>query len=81
MPVVAGTSAGQASPGDRVHTVQRGESLWSVDVAGRGAHERTRHFEGRFGRIRMVKRAPGGSLWIGTSNGGGRDRIVRIRFT
>jgi glucose/arabinose dehydrogenase len=59
----------------------RGESLWSVDVAGRGAHERTRHFEGRFGRIRMVKRAPGGSLWIGTSNGGGRDRIVRIRFT
>jgi glucose/arabinose dehydrogenase len=58
----------------------RGESLWSVDLAGRGARRRERHFEGRFGRIRMVKRAPDGSLWIGTSNGGGRDRIVRIRL-
>jgi glucose/arabinose dehydrogenase len=59
----------------------RGESLWSVVVTGPNAHERTRHFEGRFGRrIRMVKRAPGGSLWIGTSNGDGRDRIVRIRY-
>jgi glucose/arabinose dehydrogenase len=59
----------------------RGECLWSVDVTGRDAHERTRHFHGRFGRIRMVKRAPGGSLWIGTSNGGDRDRIVRIRLS
>lgn len=59
----------------------RGESLWSVDVAGRDSHQKVRYFQGRFGRIRMVKRAPGGSLWIGTSNGGGRDEIIRVRFT
>jgi glucose/arabinose dehydrogenase len=59
----------------------RGESLWSVDLAGRDAHRRVRYFEGRFGRIRMVERAPDGSLWIGTSNGGGQDRIIRIRLT
>lgn len=59
----------------------RGESLWSVDLTGPDARRRQRHFEGRFGRVRMVKRAPDGSLWIGTSNGGGQDRIVRIRLT
>ena len=57
-----------------------------VPVVGghRGPRTRTTRsgwFHGRFGRIRMVKRAPDGSLWIGTSNGGGRDRIVRVRLT
>lgn len=56
----------------------RGECLWSVDIGGAGAHTKTRHFHGTFGRIRMVKRHPDGSLWIGTSNGGGADKIVRI---
>jgi glucose/arabinose dehydrogenase len=37
-----------------------------------------RYFHTRFGRIRMVRLAPDGSLWIGTSNGGGNDRIVRL---
>jgi glucose/arabinose dehydrogenase len=58
----------------------RGECLWRVGLAGRVRHQKTRYFHGRFGRIRMVKRAPDGSLWIGTSNGGGADRIVRIRL-
>lgn len=56
----------------------RGESLWAVDIAGSGQRRRVRHFEGRFGRIRMVRRAPDDSLWIGTINGGGRDRIIRL---
>jgi hypothetical protein len=29
----------------------------------------------------MVKLAPDGSLWIGTSNGGGKDKVIRLRFT
>jgi glucose/arabinose dehydrogenase len=58
----------------------RGQCLWSVDIAGRGKGTKTRYFHRTFGRIRMVKRAPDGSLWIGTSNGGGRDKVVRIRF-
>jgi glucose/arabinose dehydrogenase len=56
----------------------RGQSLWSVDIVGTGLRTKRRFFQGRFGRIRMVKRAPDGSLWIGTSNGGGADRIIRV---
>jgi glucose/arabinose dehydrogenase len=57
-----------------------GECLWRVGLTGADAHQKTRFLHGRFGRIRMVKRAPDGSLWIGTSNGGGADLIVRIRL-
>ena len=56
----------------------RGESLWSVDLRGGHPRTKTRHFHGRFGRIRLVKRAPDRSLWIGTSNGDHQDRIVRV---
>ena len=37
--VVAGASTGKAAPGDRVHIVRRGESLWSIasDLLGDGA--------------------------------------------
>jgi glucose/arabinose dehydrogenase len=58
----------------------RGECLWSVDISDEHRHRKIRHFHQRFGRIRMVKRAPDNSLWIGTSNGDGQDRIVRIRL-
>lgn len=56
----------------------RGESLYSVDISGPGLRTRRRYFEGTFGRIRNVKRAPDRSLWITTSNGGGSDRVLRI---
>lgn len=58
----------------------RGQCLWSVVLSGPNAPRRTRHLHGRFGRIRMVKNAPDGSLWIGTSNGGDADMIVRLTF-
>ena len=57
----------------------RGECLWSVDIAGRNAGAKHRYFHGTYGRIRLVKRAPDGSLWIGTSNNqAGGDRILRV---
>lgn len=63
----------------------RGESLWSVVLNGPHRGERTRHFSGRFGRLRALSLAPDGSLWLGTSNRDGRgnpagsdDRILRI---
>ncbi len=46
----------------------RGECLWSVDIAGANLGTRRRYFTGSYGLIRLVKRAPDGSLWIGTSN-------------
>ncbi|QWZ07999.1 PQQ-dependent sugar dehydrogenase [Nocardioides panacis] len=58
----------------------RGECLWSVDIDGRGLRRKTRYFHGTFGRIRNVKRAPDGSLWLTTSNGGGTDKVLRVTF-
>ncbi len=34
--------------------------------------------QGRYGRLRAVTVAPGGALYVSTSNGGGTDRIVRV---
>jgi glucose/arabinose dehydrogenase len=58
----------------------RGQCLWGVDLAGKGAHTKVRYFYKKYGRIRLVKRAPDGSLWIGTSNGGNADKIVHVTF-
>jgi glucose/arabinose dehydrogenase len=62
-----------------------GESLYSVRLTGARRGTIQRHFRGRFGRIRTVRRAPDGSLWITTSNRDGRgspgrtdDRVIRI---
>jgi glucose/arabinose dehydrogenase len=71
-------SAVAVADGQAYVAALRGEALWQVDLRGSGIRRTVRHFHGRFGRIRMVKRAPDGSLWIGTSNGGGNDTIVRI---
>ncbi len=57
----------------------RGECLWSVDIEGGNRGVRRRYFKGTYGRIRLVKRAPDGALWIGTSNNNPRkDRILRV---
>ena len=50
-----------------------------MDIAGANLGTRRRYFKGSCGRIRLVKRAPDGSLWIGTSNNlPDNDRILRV---
>ena len=63
----------------------QGECLYSVTLHGDNAGRKRRHLAGRFGRVRQVKRAPDGSLWITTSNRDGRgspgsadDRVIRV---
>lgn len=54
-----------------------GESLYSVVLAGPKARTIRRHFNGTYGRIRTVAKAPDGSLWIATANGG-NDKVLRV---
>ena len=63
----------------------RGNRLWRISVADGRASDPVAFFEGRFGRLRTVVRAPDGSLWLTTSNRDGRgdpaaedDRILEV---
>ena len=64
----------------------RGERLWQVPLDGRGGTgEPVARYEGDFGRLRTVVRAPDGTLWMTTSNRDGRgdpadadDRVLRL---
>ena len=64
----------------------RGERLWRVPVGADGdLGTPVTRYQGEYGRLRPVERAPDGSLWVGTSNRDGRgspragdDRILRI---
>jgi glucose/arabinose dehydrogenase len=64
----------------------RGRRLWQVPLNGDGENDVAR-FEGEYGRLRTVERAPDGTLWLTTSNRDGRgnpadgdDRILRVRI-
>ena len=63
----------------------QGECVYAVRLGGPHAGRKTPYLQGRFGRIRTVRRAPDGSLWITTSNRDGRgnpsradDRVIRL---
>ncbi len=64
----------------------RGKRLWQVPVGPDGRAGRPiAHYEGEYGRLRAVVRAPDGALWLTTSNHDGRgtpaeedDRILVI---
>ncbi len=66
-----------------------GRRLWQVPLTASGGVGRpTAHLTGRYGRLRAVVAAPGGSLWVSTSNRDGRgdpksgdDRILVIPLT
>jgi glucose/arabinose dehydrogenase len=66
----------------------KGERLWQVPLHGTTVGQPRAWFRGRLGRIRTVVAAPGGGLWITTSNTDGRgdpkdgdDRIVAVELS
>ena len=67
----------------------RGERLWRIQIRdGRAVGTPRAFFSGDFGRLRTVARAPGGGLWLVTSEtdtrgspNPGDDRVLRLRLT
>jgi glucose/arabinose dehydrogenase len=53
----------------------RGTRLWTMRITGRTTSAPVAYFTGTYGRLRTVERAPGGGLWLTTSNGGDKDSI------
>ncbi len=53
-----------------------GERLWQIPLTRDGAAGTpVAHFTGVYGRLRAVTVAPGGGLWVGTSNRDGRGDV------
>ncbi len=64
--------------GDLFAAALRGERLWRIELDERGgATDKSPLLQGDYGRLRHVAPAPGGSLWLLTSNGAD-DRVLRI---
>jgi glucose/arabinose dehydrogenase len=66
----------------------RGARLWQVPLVGGVAGKPVARLTGEFGRLRTVAPAPGGGLWLTTSNRDGRgdptssdDRLLRLTLT
>jgi glucose/arabinose dehydrogenase len=85
-PTSEASPSGAAVAGGALYVAAlRGEAVWRVPLEGDAAGEPERLLDGRYGRMRTVVRAPGGGLWVATSNRDGRgsprdgdDRIVRV---
>ncbi|MDI2127591.1 PQQ-dependent sugar dehydrogenase [Yinghuangia seranimata] len=63
----------------------RGQRLWQVPIEGTKLGQPKAYFQGTYGRLRTVLPAPGGGLWVTTSNTDGRgdvhdgdDRVLRV---
>jgi glucose/arabinose dehydrogenase len=85
-PVADASPSGAAIVGGTLYVgALRGQRLWQIPMNGTSLGNPTAAFEGTYGRIRTVVRAPGGRLWITTSNRdgygsprGGDDRILSV---
>jgi glucose/arabinose dehydrogenase len=80
-PVSEASPSGMAIVGDVAYIgALRGQRLWQVPLHGTATGTPKPYLIGTFGRIRNVTAAPGGALWITTSNRDGRQ-LGRINPT
>lgn len=64
----------------------RGQRLYRAEISGSSLVNVQQYFVGTFGRLRTVEPAPGGDLWLTTTNTGDKDsvpnnsneRIIRV---
>jgi glucose/arabinose dehydrogenase len=73
-PVSAGSCSGITIVRDVVYVAcLRGSRMYRLVISGSSLGSAQTFFQGTFGRIRTVERAPDGGLWLTTSNGGDKD--------
>ncbi|MCE6994644.1 PQQ-dependent sugar dehydrogenase [Saccharothrix sp. S26] len=64
----------------------RGSRLYRLVISGTSVGSETTHFQGTYGRLRTVERAPDGSLWLTTSDdrdsvpNNSNSRILRVQL-
>ncbi|GGP63513.1 PQQ-dependent sugar dehydrogenase [Saccharothrix coeruleofusca] len=82
--------SGIAVAGDGLYVAAlRGTRMYRLQLDGAEVGAETVHFQGTYGRLRVVEPAPDGSLWLATSGGGDRDsvannstsRVLRVQLT
>ncbi|MDI2129351.1 PQQ-dependent sugar dehydrogenase [Yinghuangia seranimata] len=88
-PVAEASPSGIAIVDDVIYVASlRGTRLWQVPIRGTTLGPATAYLQNAYGRLRTVLPAPGGGLWLTTSNTDGRgtpkpgdDRILHLKTT
>jgi glucose/arabinose dehydrogenase len=75
-PVAAGSCSGLAIVRDAVYIAcERGTRMYREVISGDSLTGEQQYFVGTYGRLRTIEPAPGGGLWLTTSNYGDKDSI------
>ncbi|MGC5014173.1 PQQ-dependent sugar dehydrogenase [Streptosporangium sp. DT93] len=86
-PTAEGSCSGIAIVRDALYVAcQRGTRMYRAVISGSSLTSVQTYFNGTYGRLRTVEPAPGGGLWLTTSNTGDKDstpnnsneRILRV---
>ncbi len=76
-PTSEGSCSGIAIVRDVLYVAcERGTRLYRAVISGSSLTNLTAYFNGTYGRLRTVEPAPGGNLWLSTTNGGDKDSIA-----
>jgi glucose/arabinose dehydrogenase len=75
-PVAQGSCSGIAVVRDALYIAcQRGTRMYRSVISGDSLTGQQQYFVGTYGRLRTIEPAPGGGLWLTTTNSGDKDSI------
>lgn len=75
-PTAEGSCSGIAVVGNALYVAcARGQRLYRLEISGTSLVNPQQYFVGTYGRFRTVEPAPGGDLWLTTTNLGDKDSV------